>query len=422
MWQDFTIISAEEAERRDLSTGLEDPKGLGQRLIVLHIGNEEGFVDGGSLVFESHRSADYHQDMNHQIFEKWFVEILGVLPLNSVIIMDNASYHSRQSEKIPNTNSRKGEILKWMEDKSIPILPGRVTIKQLLTIVKDSKPEKSFICDELAKDAGHTVLRLPPYHCELNPIELIWANMKNYVSANNAVYTLKNLKRLLEAATAQITVDNWRDAVRHVVCTVEPHMIQVDNMHVDDEGEESDPLLSDESADIADPIPRYIIPIPPPDPNQLIDEYNDDNDDDVRGLCIIGVDSTSVDNFLAISATKSTIIYHLPSPILLFSFYLSTSCSYFHTCDSLICWFDFLFFFSFNVERIIFLIFLSQDPSNFKLVFVSIFLSFLPSCREVKLCYYYFNLMYLPELKKFVNFMSFSIISFILFQDYILHS
>lgn len=30
-----------------------------------------------------------------------------------------------------------------------------------------------YVIDELAKSYNYTVLRLPPYHCELNPIEVI---------------------------------------------------------------------------------------------------------------------------------------------------------------------------------------------------------------------------------------------------------
>jgi transposase len=32
--------------------------------------------------------------------------------------------------------------------------------------------------DEMEQEMGHTVLRLSPYHCELNPIELVWAQKK----------------------------------------------------------------------------------------------------------------------------------------------------------------------------------------------------------------------------------------------------
>ena len=39
-------------------------------------------------------SADYHQEMNAVNFEKWFEDkLLPALPANSLVVMDNASYH-----------------------------------------------------------------------------------------------------------------------------------------------------------------------------------------------------------------------------------------------------------------------------------------------------------------------------------------
>jgi transposase len=40
-------------------------------------------------------SKDYHVSMNHAYFEEWFNKLLESLNESSVIILDNASYHSR---------------------------------------------------------------------------------------------------------------------------------------------------------------------------------------------------------------------------------------------------------------------------------------------------------------------------------------
>nr|CAD7418095.1 unnamed protein product [Timema cristinae] len=34
--------------------------------------------------------------------------------------------------------------------------------------------------NEMVRECGHQVLRLPPYHCQYNPIQLVWANCKGY--------------------------------------------------------------------------------------------------------------------------------------------------------------------------------------------------------------------------------------------------
>jgi transposase len=38
--------------------------------------------------------------------------------------------------------------------------------------------KKKYNIDEIAKASKKTVLRLPPYHCEFNPNELIWGQIK----------------------------------------------------------------------------------------------------------------------------------------------------------------------------------------------------------------------------------------------------
>jgi hypothetical protein len=70
--------------------------GDGCRYIVLHAGKEDGFVENAGLIFKSTtRSVDYHDNMNRKNFENWFkTELIPNLEEPSLIIMDNASYHS----------------------------------------------------------------------------------------------------------------------------------------------------------------------------------------------------------------------------------------------------------------------------------------------------------------------------------------
>ena len=54
----------------------------------------------------------------------------------------------------------------------------------------------SKVVDEIAMRAGHTVIRLPLYHCELNPIELAWAAVKNFVAKENSEMKLDAVEKL----------------------------------------------------------------------------------------------------------------------------------------------------------------------------------------------------------------------------------
>ncbi|KAF0708646.1 DDE 3 domain-containing protein, partial [Aphis craccivora] len=84
--------------------GLKVPIGKGARLIVCHTGSPSfGFVNNSKLVFrcKSGSTEDYHLQMNADIFEKCFVEMLANLEESSVVVMDNAFYHSMLAEDYP---------------------------------------------------------------------------------------------------------------------------------------------------------------------------------------------------------------------------------------------------------------------------------------------------------------------------------
>lgn len=112
--------------------------------------------------------------MNANHYEEWFQkQLLPNIPPNSVIVLDNASYHTAYVELIPRKGWRKAAIQEWLTKKGIPWSSDMI-IKELLQLVEPFRPiynEKKI--DKIAKDAGHEVLRTPPYHCELNAIEMV---------------------------------------------------------------------------------------------------------------------------------------------------------------------------------------------------------------------------------------------------------
>ena len=69
--------------------------------------------------------------------------------------------------------------------------------------------------DKIANLHCHEVIRTPVRHCELNPIKLIWAQVKGFVAKNNTTFRLKDVKELTYAAFG--TKDVWIKAEEHVV-------------------------------------------------------------------------------------------------------------------------------------------------------------------------------------------------------------
>ncbi|KAE8736690.1 hypothetical protein FOCC_FOCC017855, partial [Frankliniella occidentalis] len=94
-WHDTTVVSPRDAHREGLTVGLKQTPGKGGRLIVLHLGNEDGFIPGCKLVFEAGKSVTledgtHHDEMTGQRFEEWWVAAMDHLPPGSHIVMDNA--------------------------------------------------------------------------------------------------------------------------------------------------------------------------------------------------------------------------------------------------------------------------------------------------------------------------------------------
>ncbi|XP_037576722.1 uncharacterized protein LOC119458938 [Dermacentor silvarum] len=143
-------------------------------------------------------------------FQKCFVEqLLRNIKPRSVIVMDNASYHSAQVEKVPSSSSRKAGIQCWLKSKSIPVYDEQLK-SELLQLVKQNKHMfLAYEIDTLASAAGHELVRLPPYHCELNPIELVWSQVKGYLASKNTDFKINSVEKLLLEGIAGVTSQNW---------------------------------------------------------------------------------------------------------------------------------------------------------------------------------------------------------------------
>lgn len=217
-WVDTTVKSSRGAFLQGLTTGQKEPSGKGKRLIVLHIGSIDGFVPEGLLCFESKtNSTDYHDEMNGDTFYEWFVRILPLLKENAVIVMDNASYHSVKKCQMPTMSWKKQNIIDWLESKGQIVTHPVVKIDLLKKVRKLKKQYDKYVIDEYAIDNQKLVLRLPPYHCELNPIELAWASVKSYVRTHNTTFKLKDVLALLEKGVENVTPEMWTNFVGHVI-------------------------------------------------------------------------------------------------------------------------------------------------------------------------------------------------------------
>ena len=128
---------------------------------------------------------------------------------------------------------------------------------ELVQLVKSLHLPKKYVIDELAAEKGHQILRLPPYHCDLNPIELIWSQLKGLMRQRNQGGRLEALeKKLLVQCTENITPQLWESCCRHVTD------LENDYWRKDGLLDDLDPVVVNIGSDSED------------------SDYNDDDDDD----------------------------------------------------------------------------------------------------------------------------------------------
>ena len=90
-------------------------------------------------------------------FEK---SICQNIPKNSVIVIDNTPYHSKNTENYPTSKWRKQQFVDWLTEKNITF-PDKALRAELWTLVKSERekfPDK--VMETVAKEYGHEILRL----------------------------------------------------------------------------------------------------------------------------------------------------------------------------------------------------------------------------------------------------------------------
>jgi transposase len=196
------------------------PSGKGPRLIIVNAITKDGWVPNAKLVFQAKQSTgDYHGQPK------------------SLIFMDNAKYHNTYVEDaFPTPKTPKHELEKWLKanhpsvykEKEKPLKP------ELYKKCKELSPKPKYMLDRIAEKYGHTILRTPQYHPELQPIEICWGIIKNYC-ARKCDYTMVNLKKYLEISFNEVTPTNIEEILIEMRCEEDRYWTED---HVDDENDE----------------------------------------------------------------------------------------------------------------------------------------------------------------------------------------
>jgi transposase len=197
------------------------------------------------------KSEDYHHEMDGEIFCHWFNQrLLPNVPGNSVIVLDRAPYHTLLTElsKGARTTWTREQVADWLIAHAAKDEDGTLLTKEsLLTgewkgpgpaegrgrkrsgwpkqamyqLACEMKPKPQYLFHEWCKsfNSAHgtdiTVLLLPVAHPVLNPIELLWGQIKRYVRSHNHQFKMDRIEALVKEKRNQIGPDEWQASFRH---------------------------------------------------------------------------------------------------------------------------------------------------------------------------------------------------------------
>ena len=155
--------------------------------------------------------------MSWDNFSRWFTEqLLPNIPARSVIVMDNARYHNVFAEgSFPTSTSTKDELRAWLTRNHLPWTDDMLK-PELYELCKRYAPAPQFKLDQLAEAAGHSILRTPQYHPELQPIETCWGIFKNFM-ADNCDFTMGNFRKQLPAAFSKVEPQTCKKIIAKTV-------------------------------------------------------------------------------------------------------------------------------------------------------------------------------------------------------------
>jgi transposase len=195
--------------------GFKVTSGKGTRLIVSHLGStKRGFVDEAELMYTGKaKTDDYHENMNAHVFQDWMKKVLPKIR-GAVLILDQAPYHRvlTPATRPPKSNLKKADLIDWMLSHQDPRSREElqlITRAELMQEAKMRVPAPVYEIQELATPYDVEILWLPVAHPMMNPIELLWAQIKNDIRRKNRYFTIKQVKELGQAKIRSLGSDDW---------------------------------------------------------------------------------------------------------------------------------------------------------------------------------------------------------------------
>ncbi|XP_047539544.1 uncharacterized protein LOC125072952 [Vanessa atalanta] len=186
----------------------------GQPIFIVSSGSETGFLPNALFMFKPGSKA---HEMNFTNYKKWLsTNIIPNLKLNSVIVLDDTAYNNKLSNPAPTPYSKIVEMQSWLKNKGIPYKDDMLKPQLYKLICENGGTNKTYIIDEIFNKYNHVVIRVPPAHPDLNPIDIALDTAKGYVAEKNMNNKTSHVMELVIEKLDLIEKNEWTDLCKKV--------------------------------------------------------------------------------------------------------------------------------------------------------------------------------------------------------------
>ncbi|RHY12822.1 hypothetical protein DYB30_006274 [Aphanomyces astaci] len=153
---------------------------------------------------------DYHSMFNHDYFVDWFGKLIDEVEelgwSSAVFVMDNAKYHKGKPKTTPKGTWRKEALYHACVGLNITdVSPTDLKTTIWKRLKKHLDEHVLPVVCEMAKARGHHVVYSAPGFSELQPIEMVWANVKGTVGRQyTSTTTFQDVRDRLERAFIEL--------------------------------------------------------------------------------------------------------------------------------------------------------------------------------------------------------------------------
>lgn len=199
------------------STMLKQP--AKSRVVVLLSGDQNEIMKNTLFMYDANKrefkEESERKRENFEQYEKWLkFHLIPNLKPNSIVVVDGGlPFHNRVSNAPPHSSSRKKEMMEYLTARNVPYSADmyKPQLYQLVLLNKDKHCE--YKTDALLKEQGHTVLRLPPHHPDLNPIKNVLCAVKNYVGKDLCL-NVESVMKIVKEKVLSLNSSDWKHANR----------------------------------------------------------------------------------------------------------------------------------------------------------------------------------------------------------------